>query len=269
MKLKSITNIAIYSALTLAFAFAVPVQAKTKSKTQTDTSSEDIEALKTTQETHGKSIATMSNQVNSVVSQFQTMSGDIGKTSKKNDEQDVVIKDSQTRLQVLEDKITLLTQQLQELRSEGLMAPKSSQLFREYKAYEKGLELVNAGQYGKAVQELEKFQQEFAKSPYVDFAQFWIGESYYLQSDYPMAIKQYQKLLSKNSKSAKSSTALYKQGMSLFLMQSFDDAKVFFTKVIRTYPASIEAIQASTQISRINHIQELQNAQKAEMQSTQ
>lgn len=243
-------------------------EAKTKATTN-DTVSQDVETLKTTVETHGKSVATMTNQVNSVVTQFQTMSGDIGKTQKKNDEQDEVIKDNQTRLQVLEDKITLLTQQLQELRSEGLMAPKSSQLFREYKAYEKGLELVNAGQYSKATQELAKFQQDFAKSPYVDFAQFWIGEAYYLQSDYPMAFKQYQKLISSNSKSAKAPTALYKQGMALFLMQSFDDAKVYFTKVIRTYPASIEAIQSSAQISRINKIEELRKAQENEMTSTQ
>lgn len=249
----------------VSMLFSPPTFAKAKAKT-TDYSAE-ITALQTTVETHGKSIATMTNQVNAVVSESQTLSGDIGKNTKKNEEQDEVVKDGQTRLQVLEDKISLLIQQLQELRSEGLMAPKSSQLFREYKAYEKGLELVNAGQYNKAIEEFSAFQKEFSKSPYGDFAQFWIGESHYLQADYPMAIKQYQKLLARNSKSAKAPTALYKQGMAFFFLQSFEDSQVFLTKVIRNYPRSIEAIQASAQLNRINKIIELRAQHETEMKS--
>ncbi len=249
--------------------FLVLVGSMAQAKRDDDTSGVDLMTLQSTVDTHGKNIATMTIQVNEVVSQFQGMNGEIGKAQQKNIEQDKVIKDNQTRLQVLEDKVALLTGQLQELRSEGLMQPKSSQLFREYKAYEKGLELVNAGSYGKAVDELRRFQAENAKSPYVNFAQYWIGESYYLQSDYPMAIKEYQKLLTKNPKSAKASTALYRQGLAFFYLQSFEDSKAFFSKVITQYPQTIEAIQSSGQVKRINDIIELKQKQEAEIRSVQ
>ncbi|OVE82780.1 hypothetical protein BVY03_00085, partial [bacterium K02(2017)] len=91
----------------------------------------------------------------------------------------------------------------------------------------------------------------------------------YQQSDYPMAIKQYQKLLSKNPRSAKAATALYRQGVSFYHLNSFDDAKAFFTKVIRSYPRSIEAIQASSQIKRINTIQNLKKQQEWESKMVQ
>lgn len=250
--------------LLLITLFGVTAQAK-----RDDGTDVDLTVLQSTVDTHGKNIATMTIQVNEVVSQFQGMNGEIGKAQQKNIEQDKVLKDNQTRLQVLEDKVALLTGQLQELRSEGLMQPKSSQLFREYKAYEKGLELVNAGSYSKAVDELQKFQAENAKSPYVNFAQYWIGESYYLQSDYPMAIKEYQKLLTKNPKSAKASTALYRQGLAFFYLQSFEDSKAFFAKVITQYPQTIEAIQASGQVKHINEILELKQKQEAEIRSVQ
>jgi tol-pal system protein YbgF len=229
----------------------------------------DLAALQSTVDTHGKNIAAMTIQVNEVVSQFQGMSGDIGKDQQKNTEQDKILKDNQTRLQVLEDKVAVLTGQLQELRSEGFMQPKSSQLFREYKAYEKGLEQVNAGNYAKAIDELHTFQAENEKSPYVSFAQYWIGESYFLQDDYPMAVKEYQKLLAKNPKSAKAPTALYRQGMAFYYLQSFEDSKAFFAKVIGTYPQSIEAVQASGQIKRINAILDLKKQQEVEMKSVE
>jgi tol-pal system protein YbgF len=254
--------------VTLSF-LSLPFWAQARREDETGDGAADLEQLKATVDAQGKNLATMSIQVNEVVSQFQTMNGDIGKAQQKNIEQDKIIKDSQTRLQVLEDKVALLTGQLQELRSEGLMQPKSAQLFREYKAYEKGLEQVNAGNYGQAVQELQKFQEENAKSIYTSYAQYWIGESYFMQSDFPMAIKEYQKLLAKNPKSAKAPTALYRQAMAFYNMQSFEDAKAFLSKVITTFPQSIEAVQANGQIKRINSILELKAAQEAEMKSVQ
>lgn len=258
------SNVMAVAALLALAGMSAAVQAKRGEDLNIE---EEIAQIKTAVDAHGVSIATMTNQVNEVVGQFQSMNGEIGKSQQKNGEQDKVIKDSQTRLQVLEDKIAILTSQLQELRSEGLMQPKSSQLFREYKAYEKGLEQVNAGNYVKAVADLKAFQQENSKSIYNSFAQFWIGESYFLQGDYPMAIKEYQKLLSKNPKSAKASAALYRQGMAFYFLQSFEDAKAFLAKVMSTYPNSIEAIQAGGQIKRIETILELKKAQEAEMRS--
>ena len=146
--------------------------------------------------------------------------------------------------------------QLQELRSEGLMKPAAAQRFDDFKNYAKAVEGINSKNYVKAVTDLKAYQQARPKSPYLSYAQYWVGEAYYLQSDFEMAIAEFQKIIAKNPKSEKASTALYKQGLSFFHLQSFDDAKEFFAKVIHAYPQSLEAAQAATQIELINQILE-------------
>jgi tol-pal system protein YbgF len=222
------------------------------------------DSVSTTVENHGRSIATMTNQVNEMVGQFQTMQGDLGKAEKKNLDQDKLIKDSQLRLQTLEDRIGVLTQQMTELKTEGLLKPTATQRLSEFEAYSKALEFVNAKNYAKAILDLQTFQNTYKKSPFATYAQYWIGEAYYLQSDYEMAISEYQKLLGKDARSQKAAAALYKQGLSFFHLQSFDDAKEFFSKVIRNYPQSIEAVQSSSQIQRINSIMELRKQEEME-----
>lgn len=233
------------------------------------TVSDELEQLKTSVENHGNSLATLTNQVNEMVSKFQQMNGDIARNYKKNKDQDKILADAGSRLQVLEDKISMLTGQLSELKSEGLLPPKATTRFKEYQDLSRAVEYVNAQEYEKAIRELEGFLGEHPKSIYKSFAHYWIGESYYLQGDYPMAIKRYQELLKSNPRSAKAPTALYRQGLSFFHLNSFDDAKAFFAKVIRSYPQSIEAVQASSQIKRINRILRLKKQQELEMKMIQ
>lgn len=249
---------------TLVLSLSLNVHAKKKTA-EDEGMPLDLTNIKTAVENHGNSLANLTNQVNEILSQFQMVRGDTGRNYSKNKEQDKVLTDSQARLQVLEDQVNILTGQLAELQKEGLMTKTASQVFDEYKEYAKGLQYVNSRDYDKAITEFKKFQESYKKSIYTNYAQFWIGESYYMQADYPMAIKQYQELLSKNAKSAKAPMALYRQGMSFFQLQSLDDAEAFFTKVIRSYPATVEAVQASAQIKRINTIQELQKQQELEL----
>lgn len=245
------------------------VSAEARKKKNDAPVSVDVTNIKTAVENHGTSLANLTNQVNEVVSQFNLVRGDAGRNFKKNKEQDKVLRDSQTRMQVLEDQVDLLTTQLAELQKEGLLSKTASQRFKEYKEYAKGLQHINSKEFEKAIKEFQDFRKNNKKSIFNNYAQYWIGEAYYMQADYPMAIKQYQKLLSKTSKSAKSPTALYRQGLSFYQLQSFDDAKAFFTKVIRSYPSSIEAIQSSAQIKRINNIQSLKEQQELEMKMIQ
>lgn len=229
----------------------------------------DLNQISIAVSNQGSSIATMMNQMNEMVSKFQTMDGDIGKVDKKNVDQDKLLKDTQLRLQTLEDKMSVLSQQMQELKTEGLLKPTASVRFEEFKSYSKAVEYVNARNYTHAVQELQAFQVANKKSPFADYAQYWVGESYYLQSDYEMAIAEYQKVLNKDPKSPKAPSALYKQGLSFYYLQSFEDAKMFFDKVIRTFPQSIEAVQASSQIARINNILDLRKQEQVEQQAVE
>lgn len=268
----------LISLMILSLVLALSVQAKRSDDDDDDYSSNEqdeftvpaeVNALATAVSNHGRSIATMSNQVNEMVSKFQTMDGDIGKVDKKNIDQDKVLKDSQLRLQTLEDRISVLTQQMQELKTEGLLKPATTQRLEEFKTYSRALEFLNAKNYTKAVNELTSFQETHKKSPFSGYAQYWIGEAYYLQNDYEMSITEYQKLLAKDAKSPKAPGALYKQGLAFFHLQSFEDARTFFEKVIRNYPQTIEAVQSSSQIARINNILDLKKQEEIERQEVE
>ncbi len=241
-----------------------------------DASSGDLKALQLKVQnmqlqldTQGQTLATLGNQVNEIVSRYQMMFGQVGAAEKKNFDQDTVLKESDQRVQVLEDKALGVMSQLQELKDEGFMKPKSAKNFEEYKAYSLGLESFNGKNYPKAVADLRKFQQANKTSIYWAYAQFWIGESYYMQSDYQTAVLEYEALLKSKPKSAKAPLALYRQGMSFVQMQSFDDAKAFFAKIAKVYPLSIEAVIAQGQIDKITRIQELKKQQENELKAVQ
>jgi tol-pal system protein YbgF len=244
--------------LTTSFTFAG------KDDVNVSTLGQEIATIKTAVDNHGTSLAGMKNQVDEVVTTVQTINGDVGKSFKAIRDQSSLVKDLQTRVQVLEDQISLLTGQLQELKTEGLLAVKTSQRLDEFKAYSKAVEYINAKQFDKATTELQGFQKTFPKSIFNSYAQYWIGESYYRQQDYQMAIMQYEKLVKSNPQSAKAPAAMYRQGLSFYYLQSFNDAKDFFTKVIRNYPQTIEAVQSSSQIARINSILNLKKQEEFE-----
>ena len=267
MKLKSKILVMMGAAILIGSVSIDESYARKKKKDVLDLSeiSKKVETVETTVTTHGKSIATMTTQVGEVVSKFQSMNGSIGANEKKNENQDKLLGDVQTRLQTTEDKISLLVSQLQELRSEGLMKPQASKRFDEYKAYAISLEHINAGSYNKAIESLKNFQKKHKKSIFQSYAQFWIAESYYLQNDYPMSIKQYQKLLSKNPRSGKAPLALLRQGLAFYHMQMFEDSKTFFAKVAKSYPRTMEAVQAKANMRRIDKILRLKKQQELEM----
>ena len=233
----------IFSLVFLSLCLGVPL-ARSQEETKVDANLNISEEEKT--------LATLSNQINEMVDQFQGMKGGIGENQKKNQDQDKSIEDLQTRLQTLEDRISLLITQLSELQTQGLLKPDSKKNLEEYVEYIKAVEPINAKNYKKAIVGLEQFQGKYPKSVYSQDAQFWIGEAHYLQSDYPMAVKAYQKLVAKAPHSSKTPLALYKQGVSFLQMQSFEDAKAFFSKVIQTYPGTVEAVQSNSQIHRID-----------------
>jgi TolA-binding protein len=255
-------KILFYSILLTLCLIINTAQARKGNYAQSGT--QNYQNIQTAVDNHGTSIANFQNDMNLIVKKIQTINGDIGRNYKQNKDQEKLIIEAQNRLQTVEDKITALTTQLQELQIEGLLSPVSTKRLREYKSYAKGLEYVNAAQYDKAIKSMKSFQAANKKSILKSYAEFWIAESYYMQGDYKMAIKKYQDLVHMNRHSKKLPLAIYRQGLSFYHLKRFDDAKAFFTQVIRKYPQNVEAIQASAALKRINTLEELKKQQNYE-----
>ena len=95
-------------------------------------------------EAQSQNLADAVNQVQSMTSEFQRMNGVLEKSMHTVDEQNATIRDSQRRLDVLEEKQALLIKQLEEIKVTGLLNPAQVKNLEDFKELEKGLTLVNA-----------------------------------------------------------------------------------------------------------------------------
>ena len=217
---------------------------------------DDVAELKRIHEAQATNLATALNQIQQVLGEFQKIHGQVDQSLHQNTENNRLLQDSQLRLQVLEDKIQLLTTQLEELKGAGLLPPDQVKNLNEFQIFEKGLGKVNANQYKEAISNFRTFLTSHPKSIYADNAQYWIGECYYAMRDFAAAVAEFQNVIKKYPASPKVASSLLKQGLSFFAMQSFEEAKAFLSKLISRFPTSSEAIRAQEALSRIKDLLE-------------
>lgn len=229
----------------------------------------DVAELKRINTAQSKNLATALNQVQEVLDEFQGMYGKVDQSLAGNREQKRLINDNQTRLNSLEDRVTILLEQLEEIKKVGFLSPEQSKKLKEFKVYQTGLSKVNAEEYKGAIQAFKKFMANNPKSTYLSYAQYWIGESYYAMRDYPVAVTEFQKVIKKYPKSRKVPPSLLKQGYSFFEMQAFQDSKAFLSKLITKYPRTNEAIMARGKIKRINELLALKAKEAVERKTIQ
>lgn len=259
--MKSLFPKKIFFPLLLVFVGALPASAASVKEMESQ-----IAELKRVLETQGQNLATAMNQIQEVLAEFQKVHGQVDSGSHADLSQDQILQDNQRRLEVLEDKLTLLTTQLEELKTAGLLSPTAVKNLGEFQTYQKALSRVNSEDYKGAITSLKSFITENPKSPYAPNAQYWIGESYFAQQDYPAAISEYQRVIKKHPKHGKVPAALLKQGISFFKMQSFTEAKDFFAKLVTQYPGTNESIRASGQIREIERLLELKEKEALKSQ---
>lgn len=216
----------------------------------------EVLEFKRINDTQAKNLANALNQVQEIVSEFQGLSGRADQGLHENMEQARLIADAQRRVDILEDKIAILVKQLEELKTAGLMSVDQVKNLKEFQEYEKGLSLLNAEDYKGAVSSLKQFMAGNPKSPLVQNAQYWVGESYYAMRDFTAAVAEMQKVVQKYPSGVRVASSLLKQGFSFYEMQSFDDARAFLSKVVAKYPGSHEAALASERIKKIDALLE-------------
>ena len=100
------------------------------------------------------------------------------------------------------------------------------------KEYEKSLEIFK---------NLVSFDEGNSLS---DNSQFWIGQIFYIQKKYNLAIEEYKKVLLMGDKN-KSPDAEYKIAQSYFSLDMIDEAMNQFDVIIVNYPNNIDLVKKS------------------------
>jgi tol-pal system protein YbgF len=117
--------------------------------------------------------------------------------------------------------------------------------------YRQGVRAMQERQYERAIQHFRTFQRKFPDSPLADDAQYWIGESYFLQRDYNRAILEFNDVL-KYRKGDKVPAALLRQAQAFLEIGDRTDARLIYQKLINDHPKSEEAREAQAQLQNLS-----------------
>ena len=107
------------------------------------------------------------------------------------------------------------------------------------------------GQYAKAREEFQKFLKQYPKTTYSDNAQFWIGETWYVEEKYEKAIVEYEKVIKGFPTGDKVPYALLKQGMSFQKLGDKASAKIVYQQIVKKYPQTNQAKAARAKLSEL------------------
>nr|WP_298687968.1 tol-pal system protein YbgF [uncultured Dongia sp.] len=109
--------------------------------------------------------------------------------------------------------------------------------------YEYATGLLQRGAYPEAEIALKSFVGEHPKDPLAGNAQYWLGETYYVRSDFKNAAVAFAEGYQKYPKSSKAADNLLKLGMSLGQTGRNPDACTAFRQLDKQFPEASQAIK--------------------------
>jgi tol-pal system protein YbgF len=119
-------------------------------------------------------------------------------------------------------------------------------------AYDVAFKALRAGDYVQAARAFRGFIQQYPNQSLTPNAWYWLGESYYVTTNYPVALESFQHLLSQFPQSEKAPDAMLKVGYSQIELKQDAAAKATLTSVTTKYPGSKAASLAQERLQRIN-----------------
>ena len=121
----------------------------------------------------------------------------------------------------------------------------------EREAYDAAFEALKAGQYAESARLFQSFLGRYPGGSYAPNALYWLGESYYVTQNYPLAQEQFQALLDRYPTHDKAPGALLKVGLSQYGLQDMEAAERTLQDVVSRYPGSDAARTAADRLGAI------------------
>lgn len=117
--------------------------------------------------------------------------------------------------------------------------------------YDRALSLFRASKFNEAYRAFTEYIEQYPKGKMAPNTRFWLGDCYYNQQEYELAILEYQKVLADFPKTAKAPAALLKQGLAFEKLKDGDTAKIVYKKLIEEYPNSEQVSTAKKRIDQL------------------
>jgi len=125
----------------------------------------------------------------------------------------------------------------------------------ERAAYERAFNLLKEGRYDLAVAAFKTFVQTYPQGPFVDNAQYWLGEANYVQRNFAVALGEFDKVVKNHPNSPKRADALLKMGYTFQELGQNDNARMSLNKVIKNYPNTTAARLAQKRLQELKQHQ--------------
>ncbi|HUW52327.1 MAG TPA: tol-pal system protein YbgF [Rhodanobacter sp.] len=118
-------------------------------------------------------------------------------------------------------------------------------------AYDVAFKALQSGDYVQASREFRGFIQQYPNHALTPNAWYWLGESYYVTMNYPVALEAFQHLLDQFPQSEKVPDAMLKVGYCQFELKHLKQAQATLTTVTTRFPGSSAASLAKERLHRI------------------
>lgn len=117
--------------------------------------------------------------------------------------------------------------------------------------YTEGMTLVRAEHAVEGRKLLQEFLSAEPNGLLVPNALYWIGESHYVEKDYPQAILSFKEVTRRYPKHHKAAAALLKIGMSYAMLGEKDNASLYLRALLQDFPKSEPAPAARKKLAEL------------------
>jgi tol-pal system protein YbgF len=122
----------------------------------------------------------------------------------------------------------------------------------EAAAYGAAFDSLKRGDYVESARAFKIFLDNYPQAQLAPNAWYWLGESYYVTQNYPVALDAFQNLLAQFPDSGKAPDALLKKGYCLIEMKRIDAGQQTLQQVIQQYPGSDAANLADNRLRELS-----------------
>ena len=124
-------------------------------------------------------------------------------------------------------------------------------LAQEQQEYDAAFALLKQGQYERAGKRFRDFIRAHPKSPLVDNAQYWVGESAYVVRNFKQALSEFSKVLQSHPDSPKAPDAMLKVGYCYYELADWAKARETLNQVLTRFPNTPVARSAEQRLAKM------------------
>ncbi len=130
-------------------------------------------------------------------------------------------------------------------------APAAGDEVTQRVAYDQAFKMLQEGRYPQAIGAFQQYLQTYPDGRYVDNAQYWLGEAYYVTRDYSTALGEFNRVVAEFPDSQKVPDAMLKIGYVHYELKQWDEARNTLTAVAQRVPGTTIARLAEQRLQRM------------------